>query len=214
MLILCCKTFLRNYLVNSSWHIFHRLLQFVLAEVGSNLTQHHLQILQSSWVNLTHSSLHFLTDKINDVEVISDSIAISKHYFISFLGTWLSCGYDELMQGCAETQSYHPQTVSLQMEAGKHPADRCTPLYWRLSWETNINCPLLKMKCILKTWRRLDAWQSASHKPPCAFRTFAITHEPMTRAPVAQWVVEYKLLWHTLYPGTDRFGLQDPTRTC
>ena len=31
------------------------------------------------------------------------------------------------MQGHAGTQSHHQQRVYLQMEAGKHLADRCTP---------------------------------------------------------------------------------------
>ena len=54
-------------------------------------------------------------------------MAIPRRQFFSLSGTWLSYRSDGLVQGHAGTQSHHQQRVYLQMEAGKHLADRCTP---------------------------------------------------------------------------------------
>ena len=54
-------------------------------------------------------------------------MAIPRHQFFSLSVTWLSYRSDGLVQGHAETQSHNRQRVYLQMEAGKHLADRCTP---------------------------------------------------------------------------------------
>ena len=69
MSILCCITFLSDNFLNSPWHKFHHLLQFIVAERGPNLTQYWFQLLHSSWVDLLYSSLHLLPHKFNDIEV-------------------------------------------------------------------------------------------------------------------------------------------------
>ena len=54
-------------------------------------------------------------------------MAIPRRQFFYLSGTWLSYRSDGLVKGHAGTQSHHQQRVYLQMEAGKHLADRCTP---------------------------------------------------------------------------------------
>ena len=179
MSILRCITFLYDYLLNSPWHRFHHLFHFLVAEGAPNLKQRRLastpQEFSGGPAVLESSSS---ATQIQWYWGLESYLAIPRHQSVSLSGTWMSCGHDELVQGRAGTQSYHPQRVSPQMEAGKHPADRCALPCSLLSLGTRSTiCPLLEMKCIPRPLRRLDAWQSASDKAPCAFHVFAAKHE-------------------------------------